>query len=528
MLHPHSSSSSTHKFINFDELNRRAQSAISTGDFSAAAFWFRRILEHKPRNAEVMASLGQALCWQRRRKEGLYWLNKSADILCRKNPRKLVPLQHLLGLSGLLQHWGEIESALKLAKLAIRNHPTSAEAHFNVARCLARINKVKDAINPAVTASKLLPDEPSCELILAHLEMELGDLDSSLARLTRITQGTAINEHTSRAWLESGVVLDKMERYAESYQAFSRSAELNRTLPATGRVDKNSIFNTLSVNLAGFTPSLLRKWEGYFSEDELDDPVFLMGFLRSGTTLTEKVLATHPMIVESDENEFIFEVSRELSRLTGIENNTPAALERIDIDQACFLRNFYWTRVMEEFGDQVTGKVFIDKLSLNSIDIGLIATLFPDSKIIFALRDPRDVLISCFQQPFNITPATVNLLSLDGICQQYTAVMDLWLSVRPNLAPKYIELKYEDSINFFSATFTKLFEFLNLEWRDDSMRFHEHVNGRYVSTPSFTSVSKPLYRSSLQRWKNYQPYMHESFYKLRKYLDIFNYSASQI
>ena len=168
------------------------------------------------------------------------------------------------------------------------------------------------------------------------------------------------------------------------------------------------------------------------------------------------------------------------------------------------LRQFYWQRMREEYGEAVMHKQVVDKNALNTIDLGVISVIFPEAKIVFALRDPRDVSISCLMQAFTPSQATVNLLSLEGIAKQYAAVMDYWLTLRNLIQPSFLELRYEDTVTDFEASYRRVFEFLGVEWVAEVTQFHERAHGRYISTPSFAAVSQPLYSKAVARWKNYE------------------------
>ena len=503
----------------------RARQAVALGRIGDAEFWFREVLTAKPNDAEALAGVGQALCWRRRRREGRDYLRKAAKQLVRLGLKNRDP-SALLQLSGQLQHWGDTDAALELARLGLRLATASAEALNNLALCLSRVSRTEEALPFALKACELLPEHPGCQILVGLLHRELGKLDAARVRLERVAATSTDPEQTARAWLELGGVLDKVKDYDGAFEAFRRAAEVHASLPAAQATDRNRVFDSLARHKAGFDRDLLRRWTAAEFDDSLPAPGFLFGFLRSGTTLAEQVLAAHPRIVTSDENDFIFELAQELAKLSGIADDIPAALRKIGLDEARTLRQFYWQRVAEEYGPEALRKCFVDKLALNSIDAGLIATLFPEAKILFALRDPRDVALSCFQQAFGLSPATVNLLSFEGIARQYAAVMDLWLHLRGLIAPEYFELRYEHTVGEFEATFRRVFELLGVEWRPEVLSFHERARGRYIATPSFAAVSQPLYTSAVARWRRYERHLETVLPVLQPYIEAFGYDAA--
>jgi tetratricopeptide (TPR) repeat protein len=511
---------------NVGEWLERARQGVVGGRVEDAEFWYREVLTARPHDAEALAGVGQALCWRRKRREGLGYLRQAGRQLERQGTKSRDP-GFLLQLSSQLQHWGEVEAGLRLAQLAARLAPESAVTQSTLALCLSRMNRTEEALPPARKAAALAPGHPGAQILLAVLEREQGQPGPARERLEQVVAEDSDPAQTARAWLELGTVLDKLKDYAGAFAAFGRAAELHASLPPAQMFDKERIFQTLARNRAGFGRDLLTRWTREDYGDGLPAPAFLFGFLRSGTTLTEQVLASHPGIVASDENDFIFELTGELARLSGVADDLPAAWRALSLEQARELRRLYWRRVEEEYGTEALGKRFVDKLALNSIDAGFIAALFPEARILFALRDPRDVCLSCYQQAFTMSPATVNLLSLDGIARQYGAVMDLWLDLRGKMAPEYLELRYEDTVNAFEATYRRIFGLLGVDFRPEVLAFHERARGRYISTPSFLAVSRPLYRTAVGRWRNYAEGLAPVLPLLEPYVRAFGYGEGE-
>ena len=140
---------------------------------------------------------------------------------------------------------------------------------------------------------------------------------------------------------------------------------------------------------------------------------------------------------------------------------------------------------------------------MNTIDLGLINCLFPDAKLVFLLRDPRDVCLSCFMQTMIPTPSTIHLLTWQDTARFYAQVMDWWLTVKPRLTMDFIEFRYEDAVFHFETAFRQVFDLLGLNWDPAVADFHKKAAGKYIASPSFSQVSQPLYSSSVGRWRHY-------------------------
>ena len=158
--------------------------------------------------------------------------------------------------------------------------------------------------------------------------------------------------------------------------------------------------------------------------------IFLVGFPRSGTTLLENVLAAHPQVVSLEEKNCLERVSAGyLASGQGLER-----LARISPGEAARQRDAYWSMV-RGFGVEPRGRVFIDKFPLSSVQLPVVAKLFPNARVLFARRDPRDVVLSCFRRRFGMNPSMYQLLTLDGAAAYYDAVMRLSELYRESIAP---------------------------------------------------------------------------------------------
>ena len=218
-------------------------------------------------------------------------------------------------------------------------------------------------------------------------------------------------------------------------------------------------------------------------------PVFLVGFPRSGTTLLEQVLASHPRVTTLEEKEAFATGARDLM-------DRPANLERLAVlDEAALTqyRDAYWTTMALD-KNSVGNKIIVDKLPLNTVKLPLIAKLFPGAKILFAVRDPRDVVLSCFRRRFRMNPSMYEFLTLEGAAQFYASVMRLADLYRTKLPLDIHEIHYENLIEDFELEVRAVCAFIGIEWNDEMLRFSEHAKQRSIATPSSTQVARGLYR----------------------------------
>ena len=170
------------------------------------------------------------------------------------------------------------------------------------------------------------------------------------------------------------------------------------------------------------------------------------------------------------------------------------------------------------------GKLVIDKMPLNTIRLPLINLLFPNAKIIFTHRHPYDTVLSCFQQSFKPNSAMANLVSLKSSSIIYDKAMNAWDIYKNNLPLDFITSKYEHLIEEFNDHTLKILEFLGMGWDENVKNYRKTALKRSkINTPSSSQVVQPLYKSSTEKWKNYEKYFEDCHQYLEKWVLYFNY-----
>ena len=227
--------------------------------------------------------------------------------------------------------------------------------------------------------------------------------------------------------------------------------------------------------------------------------VFLLGFPRSGTTLLEVVLEGHPDVVSLEESELLIDSVREFMR-------GPSDLDRLmraDAKSLEPLRSAYW-QLVADAGMHVAGKVFVDKHPLNTLKLPLIARLFPQAKILFACRDPRDVVLSCFRHRFQMSAPIYELLSLEGAARYYDAVMALAVCLTAVFKLNMCLVRHEDVVTEFNREMKRICAYLDLEWVASMGDFALRTQKRAVLTPSTAQLVRGLNTEGLGQWRRYQ------------------------
>ncbi len=281
---------------------------------------------------------------------------------------------------------------------------------------------------------------------------------------------------------------------------------------------KENYINFITDRLNFYSKFDKKKWKSKFPSEK--DPIFLIGFPRSGTTLLDTILRTHNLIEVIEEKPIVEEF---INYLKIKINNDLSNLENIDENFYHQMRDIYFEK-RNKYTKFDRKKIYIDKLPLNLIFIGEIYRFFPNAKFIFAARNPYDVVLSCFMQQFAPNDAMMNFTNLDDTFKFYDLSMTLYKRYKELFESNLYEIKYEDVVKDFDNSIKKLLKFLNIEWQDEIRRFYGTAKKRgIISTPSYNQVNKPIYEKSINRWKNYEKKFKTAKPVLNKWLDEFSY-----
>ena len=256
---------------------------------------------------------------------------------------------------------------------------------------------------------------------------------------------------------------------------------------------------------------------------EKDSPVFIVGFPRSGTTMLEQMLDAHPGYASMDERATL---QRCIERMEAQKKEYPHDLNTLDKATADDLRQVYWTEVAKVI-TLAPGQQLVDKNPLNMLRLPMILRLFPNAKIILALRHPCDVLLSCYMQNFRSPAFMVLCSSLERLAKSYVNAMRFWIHHQALLAPDTLILRYEDTVSDFPAQVDRISEFLGIDDRDFLAQFNAHAARKgYISTPSYSQVVEPVNSRAVGRWRPYAEWLRPALPILQPVADHWGYDLA--
>lgn len=361
------------------------------------------------------------------------------------------------------------------------------------------------------------PGFPEAVLCVAAADLADGDGASAERRLRQLINDSRSGPaDRARATGLLGDVFDAAGRYDEAFEAYS-----------TCNLSLRQIHHRFAgSNLLGYARALTTAVKKLDAPGSAQEPpsseaaghAFLLGFPRTGTTLVEVVLDGNPRVASLEEHELLADGVLAFMR----EPVNFEALMRADGPALDALRDAYW-RGVRSAGVDVAGKLFLDKHPLNSLKLPLIAKLFPKAKILFAIRDPRDVILSCFRRRFQMNPSMYEFLTVPGAAAFYDAVMEFAYTAKRSLALDWHEVRYERLIGNFDQEMRGICDYLSLDWMASMGEFAHRVQAREHATPSTAQLSQGLVTSATAQWRHYEPHLKPALAALNPWIERLGY-----
>lgn len=477
-------------------LNLAALKLENEGRLEDAAVLLRRARALAPRDIGVLNALGLCL----HRLEDYADAVEQFDAALAIQP-DLAPGYYNRGAA--LDAMGRLDLAEADYRRTLELHPAHHPALAGIASLMGRRGDHAGARDLAEKALEIQPNFPDAIMTLAAAEAFAGAADRAIARLrTLIADPNITPVQGALAMGLLGDLLDAQDRTDEAFAAYARCNTTLREAYA-GRLGGQRALaysRELAAQFEGLRPG---GWPTGRSTPAATGParghVFLTGFPRSGTTLLEQVMASHPDVEALEERETLIDGVRaylrsplQLDRLAGAGD---AELEP--------LREAYWRRVSEQGADPA-GKVFVDKHPFNTFKLPLIARLFPDAKVLFARRDPRDVVLSAYRRRFRMSGPMFELLSLEDAAAYYDTAMALAGRLQETCAQQVLVVRHESLVADFDAEVKAICGFVGLDWTEAMRGFAGRTRDRVIATPSAAQLSRGLSTEGIGQWRRYR------------------------
>jgi tetratricopeptide (TPR) repeat protein len=479
--------------------NNMGQALQEESKLDDAAAWYQQGLQREPNSARIHCNLAGLLEEQEKHAEAI----TRYDIALGLDPNYAEAHN---GLGFVLHEQGQYEEARAKYSEAVRLKPDFAPGHCNLGNVLEELGEFEPALACFREALHHEPDQPAALAQMATMlrgKLPDADLDAMRKALAnpRLTPG-------KRAALRFGLaqVLDAKGIFAEAGEHLREANALTLAEWQKRGKEYNAPEHAQFIDevIATFTPEYFERVRGFGLDSER--PIFIVGLPRSGTTLTEQILASHSKAFGAGELRFVRE---DFEALPTAMNSTATSMDCVRmLDHAASQRvaQQHLDRLRERNADALR---VADKMPDNYMYLGLITVLFPKAKLIHCRRDLRDIAVSCWMTNFRHIPWANSPEHIASRFHQYKRVMEHWQNVLPM---PVLEVGYEETVEDLEGVARKLIAWCGLEWEPACLAFHE--TRRPVRTASVTQVRQPIYKRSVARWKHYEPSLADLFAKL--------------
>ncbi len=492
------------------------------GDLEQAVAHFRKTIQIDPRNAMALQNLGNALVLQEKADEALAYFRRVVSI----NPKAA---EAFLGMGNAFRQIFLREQAVSCYRRVLEIDPENPGARFSLANTLILLGKFDEAVDHFNAMLDLKPEDLDALAGKVEALEKKGDRRSAFESIRSVREGTPFSPRLALTYanlchefevcddamvwidalLENGniypedaaslhqakaKILDKQHNFQEAFENYARANQLKK-----GQGEKSGHLEDIKNSLSFFSPEVLKRLPHAANTSEL--PLFIVGMPRSGTTLVEQIIASHPEACGGGELPYINRFVYNLPGSSGTSENYPECLQSVDGKMLDAMATEYLDHLKRICPD---AKRITDKLPHNFMWLGMIEIMFPHARVIHCVREPMDNCLSLYTtRGFNAHHSyAFDLEKLGEHYRKYEEIMSMW---RNTLSLPMLEIQYESLVSDFENQVKRLVEFCGLDWNESCLHYHE--SERLSATLSYDQVRKPIYSSSVGRWRNYEDFL---------------------
>jgi tetratricopeptide (TPR) repeat protein len=469
--------------------NNMAQALQEEGRLDEALAWYRQGLQREPDSARIHCNLASALEEQELHDEA----RARYELALRLDPAYAEAHN---GLGFVLHDQGQFHEAMARYREALRFQPDFAPAHCNLGTVLEELSDFEPALECFRAALRHDPNHTGAYAQMAT--MLRGKLpDDDLAAMDRLLTDPTVSAG-KRSALHFGLA-----QVRDARGEFDRAAEHLRQANALSKAewekrgkgyDPQEHTRFMDGLVAAFTPEFFERVRGFGLDS--DRPVFIVGLPRSGTTLTEQILASHSQAFGAGELRFARD---DFESLPGVMNRQASSLECVPLLDRDTARRVAEGHLERLRGLNEPALRVADKMPDNYLYLGLLTALFPRAKFIHCRRDLRDIAVSCWMTNFRHIRWALDPEHIASRFREYRRLMEHWQRVLP---VPVLEVDYEETVADLEGVARRLVDWCGLAWEPACLEFHK--SRRPVRTASVTQVRQPIYKRSVARWKHYE------------------------
>lgn len=456
---------------------------------------FERALHLKPDYADAHNNLANLLAEAGRWDDAMPHFERA----CAINP-KLVNARK--GLAASCAARGQMDEAVRQYRLALAGKPDDVEMHNSLANIFTYQGRFDEAAVHYGHAIKIRPSWAEAHFNRAAVKT-FYPADPDLTAIAQLAEkhdlppADAVFVHFALA-----KALEDCGEFERSFIHLRKGNDLKRRQIDYDEPRLDRFFHRIS---GVFDKRLIDRFDG--EGDPSAAPVFVVGMPRSGTTLVEQILSSHPDIHGAGELTDLNTTVQSVLTADGLQGEYPEGVLALGSSTLRRLARVYLDRLSARAG---AARRIVDKLPGNLIYIGLIRMMLPNARIIHVARDPVDTCLSCYSRLFTAGQVfTYDLGEIGRFFRRYAKLMAHWRSVLP--PDTMLDVRYEDIVDDLAGQARRLIDYCGLPWDDRCLAFHK--NNRPVSTASAVQIRRPIFRTSIQRWRRFEfglaPLLHE-------------------
>ena len=424
-----------------------------------------------------------------------------------------------LNLGLVLNEQRRSDEAEEALRKALERAPWRADVYAELAALYEETNRLDDLEDALRAGLAAAPDDPRLNLEAAKAERRAGDVEAALRRLGRFDPAAMDSRLAEQFHYQLGYLHDRAGDAGAAWPHFLEANRIASQTPRARKAQPRRFLQMLDRVHDFFAAANPAEWPPA-PPLERPAPVFMLGFPRSGTTLLDLVLDSHPEITTVEEQVTILPVLQELQQMP---DGYPGSLARLDAAGIERLRGIYFEQLDREAGPDA-GRVVVDKMPIRTAQVGMLWRLFPEARFVFSLRHPCDVVLSNFMQHYTVSDAFASFYTLEGSATVYDKVMRLWRLYAERLRPVGHTVRYEDLVSDLEGVSRGVLDFLGVDWDPAVLEYAERARTRgRINTNSYHQVTEALYRRAEGRWLAYREHFEPLMDRLAHHVDYFGY-----
>ncbi|MGB1258952.1 MAG: tetratricopeptide repeat-containing sulfotransferase family protein, partial [Akkermansiaceae bacterium] len=494
---------------------------IRSRDDQALEMW-RRLALREPQNLRSLGMAARAFGERYRYEKCLKLLDK----IERLDPES--PLVHRTR-AEVFEAAGLLEKVTPAYQKALRLANGDESLIVSLAHQYERGQKLDEALDLLSRVDENSRYAPRAQLIQARVLNRMKERTSTKDLLGKlINQLPGEDDIRLEAMGDLTLIHDREGNYDEAFRLIGETKKIHLGRCASQKAASDHATRRFAELVDSMSADDVSRWnsESLADGNRREDltPALLAGFPRSGTTLMEQVLNAHPSVVSSEEVDLLArEILPAMHGKLGADVPLLQVLNEIKASSIRKNRGRIWKVFETMAGESFSGKTHVDKNPAYNLLIPFYLRLFPELKLLIAVRDPRDVLLSCYLRYLPLNPVSVTFLTLESTAHRYALDMTAWLKFSDMIPNPWVEIRYEDMVENMEREARKICQTLGVDWHDDILRYREKLQDKRVHSPTYADVKKPIYKRSLNRWKNYEKHLEPQFDTLAPFVEAFGY-----